>query len=255
MNEKTLYNLGLTKVQADIFDCLLQNGAQKAVDIAKKTKRPRGVAYKGLEELIALKLAIKKEGKAGITVFSAEHPSNLEQILEKKEKDLAKAKSALESSLPDLVSAFNLISNKLGVRFYEGEEGLIKILEDTLTSKTEICLLLNKEALEKEEEFKKVNAIYKKKREQLGIIKKVIRIGAEPYHEASVSLDYQKITEIRYLDKPNNSFKSSIQIYDNKISFQVINKDKIISIIIEDKNIYEMNKFIFTCLWDDAGKK
>ena len=107
----------------------------------------------------------------------------------------------------------------------------------------------------KEEEFKKVNAIYKKKREHLGIIKKVIRIGAEPYHEASVSLDYQKITEIRYLDKPNNSFKSSIQIYDNKISFQVINKEQIISIIIEDQNIYEMNKFIFTCLWDEAGKK
>lgn len=255
MNEKILYNLGLTKVQAEIFDCLLQNGPQKAVDIAKKTKRPRGVAYKGLEELISLKLAIKKEGKAGITVFSAEHPSNLEQILEKKEKDLAKAKSAFENSLPDLVSAFNLISNKPGVRFYEGEEGLIKVLEDTLTSKTDICLLLNKEALEKEDEFRKVNAIYKKKREQLGIKKKVIRIGAEPYHEASAGLDYQKITEIRYLDKPNSSFKSSIQIYDNKISFQVINKEKIISFLIEDKNIYEMNKFIFDCLWEEAGKK
>ena len=76
MNEKILYNLGLTKVQAEIFDCLLQNGAQKAVDIAKKTKRPRGVVYKGLEELISLNLAIKKDGQAGITVFAAEHPAN-----------------------------------------------------------------------------------------------------------------------------------------------------------------------------------
>ncbi len=255
MNEKTLYNLGLTKVQAEIFDCLLQNGAQKAVDIAKKTKRPRGVVYKGLEELISLKLAIKKEGKAGITVFSAEHPSNLEQILEKKEKDLAKAKSVFENSLPDLVSAFNLISNKPGVRFYEGDEGLKKVLEDTLTSKTEICLLLDKEALNQEELFKDINASYKKKREKLGIKKKVIRVGKEPFHEANIGLEYEKITDIRYLDKAHLPFKSSIQIYDNKISFQVINQGQVISIIIEDKNIYEMNKFIFDCLWEDTEKK
>jgi len=255
MNEKILYNLGLTKVQAEIFDCLLQNGAQKAVDIAKKTKRPRGVVYKGLEELISLNLAIKKDGQAGITVFVAEHPANLEQILDKKEKDLVKAKSAFENYLPDLISAFNLISNKPGVKFYEGDEGLKKALEDTLTSKTDICLLLDKESLNKEEEFREINDLYKKKREKLGIKKKIIRIGKEPFHEASQGLDYEKITAIRYLDKPAAQFKASIQIYDNKISFQVINGQQIISIIIEDKNIYEMNKFMFDCLWDETGRK
>lgn len=255
MNEKTLYNLGLTRVQADIFDCLLENGPQKASDIAKKTKRPRGVAYKGLEELANLSLVTKKEAKAGIFVFTAEHPSNLEKVLEQKEKDLAKTKSALESSLPDLISAYNLISNKPGVRFYEGEEGLRKVLDDTLTSKTEICLLLDKESLDKENEFKEVNAFYKKRREQLGISKRIIRIGAEPYHEASAGSEYQKITDIHYLNKTDVSFKSSVQIYDNKISFQVINKGQIISIIIEDKNIYEMNKFVFNCLWEETGRK
>lgn len=255
MNEKTLYNLGLSKVQAEIFDCLLENGPQKAGDIAKKTKRPRGVAYKGLEELANLSLVSKKEAKAGIFVFAAEHPSNLEKVLEQKEKDLAKTKSAFESSLPDLISAYNLISNKPGVRFYEGEEGLKKALEDTLASKTEILLLLDKEALEKEQEFREINADYKKKREKLGIVKKVIRIGVEPYHEASFGSEYQKITDIRYLNKTNATFKSSVQIYDNKISFQVIDKGQIISIIIEDKNIYEMNKFIFNCLWEEAGRK
>jgi sugar-specific transcriptional regulator TrmB len=255
MNEKLLISLGLTSVQAEILSCLLENKAQRASNIAKKTKRPRGVVYKGLEELISLKLASKKDGKAGITIFSAEHPANLEQILDKKEKDLAKAKSDFNSFLPDLVSAYNLISNKPGVKFYEGEEGLRKVLEDTLTSKTEICLLLNRESLNKEETFKEVNALFKKKREQLGIKKKIIRIEREPLHEPNTGLDYEKITAIRYLDKTCPPFKSSIQIYDNKISFQVINQEQIISIIIEDKNIYEMNKFIFDCLWEEAGRK
>lgn len=254
MNEKILLGLGLTKVQSEILDCLLQNGPQKASDIAKKTKRPRGVAYKGLEELIDLGLAIKKEGKLGVTMFAAEHPSNLAGVLEHREHELEKIKKSFTASLPDLVSAYNLISNKPGVRFYEGEEGLKKVLDDTLTSKTEICLLLDKETLNKEDEFKEANDIYKKKREKLGIKKKILRIGAEPFHEPSTGLDYEKITDIRYLNRPAVPFKSSIQIYDNKISFQVINQGQIISIIIDDKNIYEMNKFIFDCLWTDAEK-
>lgn len=255
MNETILYNLGLTRVQAEIFNCLLENGPQKASDIAKKTKRPRGVAYKGLEELANLSLVTKKEARAGIFVFTAEHPSKLEKVLNQKEKDLEKTKSAFASSLPDLISAYNLASNKPGVRFYEGEDGLKKVLDDTLTSKTDICLLLDKESLNKEEQFKEVNALYKKRREQLGISKKIIRVGAEPFHEAGTGSEYQKITDIRYLNKTAAPFKSSIQIYDNKISFQVINKGQIISIIIEDKHIYEMNKFIFDCLWEEAGKE
>jgi sugar-specific transcriptional regulator TrmB len=251
MNEKILLGLGLTKVQSEIFSCLLQNGSKKASDIAKITKRPRGVAYKGLEELIDLGLVLKKEGKLGVALFTIEHPSNLEKILERREKDLDKTKKEFTASLPDLVSAYNLVSNKPGVRFYEGEEGLKKVLDDTLTSKTEICLLLNKESLDKENEFREVNDLYKKRREKIGIKKRIIRVGIEPFHKPSIGSDYQKITDIRYIDK-TASFKSSIQIYDNKISFQVITKDQIISIIIEDKHIYEMNKFIFDCLWEEA---
>lgn len=255
MNEKTLLSLGLTKVQAEILDCLLQAGPQKASDVAKKTKRPRGVAYKGLEELIDLNLVIKKEGRRGVASFAAEHPANLEKVLEKKEKDLEKTKQAFAASLPDLISAYNLIENKPGVRFYEGEEGVKKVLDDTLSSKTEIYLILNKKALDKEEEFKEINDLYKKKREGLGLKKKIIRVGRPPFHEPSTALNYEKITEIRYLDKTNTLFKSSLQIYDNKISYQVISHEKIISIIIDDKDIYEMHRFIFETLWNDLAKQ
>jgi len=249
MNEKILLGLGLTKVQAETLDCLLQNGPQKASDIAKKTKRPRGVAYKGLEELITLGLAVKKEAKSGIAVFAAEHPSNLEKVLDQKEKDLDKTKSALAASLPDLVSAFNLASNKPGVRFYEGEEGIKKVLDDTLKSKTDIYMILNKEALATEEEFNRINSEYKIKREKIGVIKKIMRIGVPPVQAEKTSEDYKKITDIRYLDKESSPFKASIQIYDNKISYQVTSQDKMISIIIDDKNIYELHKFLFESLW------
>ncbi len=255
MDKKILLKLGLTNVQAEIFDCLLQNGPLKASDIARKTKRPRGVTYKGLEELIDLGLISKKESKSSVTLFIVEHPANLEKVLEYREKELNKTKREFTASLPDLISSYNLINNKPGVKFYEGQDGFRRVLEDTLTSKTEICLLLDKSALQKEEEFRKINSWYKNRREQLGIPKRIIRIGADPFHEPNSNLDYKKITNIRYLNKHLVQFKSAIQIYDNKVSFQVINKEHLVSIIIENKNIYEINKFIFNSLWNEAGEK
>ncbi|MFA6514524.1 MAG: helix-turn-helix domain-containing protein [Patescibacteria group bacterium] len=255
MNEKALYTLGLTKVQAEIFDCLLQNGAQKAVDIAKKTKRPRGVAYKGLEELIALKLAIKKEGKAGITIFSAEHPSNLEQILEKKEKDLAKAKSAFESSLPDLISAFNLISNKPGVRFYEGEEGVKKVLEDTLTNNPEKQLCTFSDVASYATYLSDWNTnYYAPKRKKLGVFEKVI------IPDNTRALNYMRnykandITDILFIDHKTYPFATEINIYNNKVSFVTFSSDFMMGIIVENKEIYKTLLSIFNFVWE-SGKK
>ncbi|MFA5183934.1 MAG: helix-turn-helix domain-containing protein [Patescibacteria group bacterium] len=249
MYEKTLYNLGLSKVQAEILDSLLNSGPDKASNIAKKIKRPRGVAYKGLDELIRLNLVSKTEEVKGITIFAAEHPYNLETIAEQKEKEAIKHKQEFINALPDLISAYSLISNKPGVRFYEGEEGLRKILEDTLSSKTEIYLLLNKQALNEEGEFQEANLEYKQKREKLGIKKKIIRVGERPDQGSEQNSEYEKITAIRYLENLSATFKTSIQIYDGKISFQVINKGKIISILIENKDIYEMNRLMFETLW------
>ncbi|MFA5131512.1 MAG: helix-turn-helix domain-containing protein [Patescibacteria group bacterium] len=252
MNEKILISLGLSGVQAEVFSCLLQNGPQKASDIAKLTKRPRGVAYKGLEELISLGLANKKEAKAGIAVFAAEHPSNLEKVIEQKEKDLAKTKSAFASSLPDLISTFNLVSNKPGVRFYEGEEGIKKSLEDTLNCQDIIYTFADIEAVEKN--VKEINDAYAKKREKAQIKKRVI-VADTPFNRSYLKNYNGTITEFRFLPKDFYSFNSGVQIYENKVSYQVISAENKMAIIIEDKNIYQMNKLLFEFIWEKLATK
>ena len=247
MNEKILLGLGLTKVQAEILTCLLQNGPQKASNIAKITKRPRGVAYKGLEELIDLGLAIKKESKLGVALFTAEHPSNLERVLERREKELDKTKKEFAASLPDLVSAYNLVSNKPGVRFYEGEEGIEKSLNDTLESRTTIYTFADIEAVEKN--VKAVNDAYTKKREKTGVKKRLI-VADTPFNRNFLKNFNSELTEFKFLPKDFYSFDSGVQIYDNKVSYQVISPENKMAIIIEDKNIYQMNKLLFEYLWE-----
>lgn len=252
MNEKILLGLGLTKVQSEIFNCLLQNGPKKASDIAKIAKRPRGVAYKGLEELIDLGLVLKKEGKLGVALFSAEHPSNLEKVLERREKELNKIKKEFSASLPDLISAFNLVSNKPGVRFYEGEVGIEKSLNDTLSSKTTIYTFADIEAVEKN--IKQINSTYSKKREKTNIKKNII-VADTPFNRNFLKNFNSEITEFRFLPKDFYSFNSGVQIYDNKVSYQVISEKDKMAIIIEDKNIYQMNKLLFEYIWEKLSKK
>mgnify|MGYP001488302919 CR=1 FL=1 len=251
MNEKILLNLGLTKVQSEIFNCLLQNGPKKASDIAKITKRPRGVTYKGLEELIDLGLVLKKESKLGVALFTAEHPSNLEKVLERREKELDKIKKEFTASLPDLVSAYNLVSNKPGVRFYEGEEGVKKVLEDTLISNPEKKLYTFSDVASYAIYLSDWNTnCYAPKRKKLGVYEKVI------IPNNALALNYMKnyksneVTDILFVDHKTYPFATEINIYNNKVSFVTFSSDSMIGVIIENKEIYKTLLSIFNFVWN-----
>lgn len=245
MYKDILNELGLTKTQAEIMAYLLENGSAKASFIAQKTTIPRGVAYKGLDELLSLGLVEKKE-TAGIAVFQAEHPAKLEKIIENKEKEANQARQRLTGLLPELVSMYNLANHKPGVFFYEGEEGIEQVLNDSLESKTEIYTYADVEAVTSN--LKAINARYAKERDKRGLKKKVIVADTE--FNRRFFMDYDKtITEIRYMNKDFYQFKTGMQIYDGKISYQVLELDRKLGIIIHDPNIYQMHKLLFEFIW------
>ena len=250
MFEQSLIQLGLTYTQSVVYETMLKSGALPAGKIAKKASFKRGLVYKILEDLEKAGLVQKEEKEGRVAVFEVKHPLELRDFAEKKQQEARDAKLALEGVLPAIVSEFNLTSSKPGILFFEGEDGLEKVLEDTLKSKTEICLFLNKGALEEEGVFRDINEKYRKKRERLGITKKIIRVGKKN-KEMDTREKNRNVTEIRYFNKKNfAAFKASVQIYDNKISYQIIDGSRIISVIIENKHLYNMNKSWFEYLWE-----
>jgi sugar-specific transcriptional regulator TrmB len=253
MYEEQLQNFGLTKAQSAVLGYLLDNKEAKASLIARSVGHPRGVVYKVLEELLAMELAEKREKEGQIARFRATHPQNIEKVLEERERKLNQSKKNWQDLLPQLVSSYNLTLNKPGIKFFEGEEGFKKVLYDTLTSKTEVYLLINTEAMREEEKFKEINEEYKQKRISGQVKKKILRLGLPPELTFGTADEkYDSITEIRYTGKTLPGAKAAIQIYDGKISYQIIDREKIIGILIEDKNIYEINKAWFEMMWEIA---
>ena len=234
------------------------NGEKKASDISKNTKLGRGLVYKALEELQDIKLVIKNDKPDQVSIFIAEHPLNIKKVFEEKEKnlenqkkELEKDKEILERSLPDLISAYNLSYHKPGVRYYEGVDGIKEVLFDTLNSKTEIYTFVDVESVEKN--LKEINAEYAKKRERLGIKKKIITADTDENRKFFMNYD-KAITEIRYLKKEFYPFQSGMQIYDGKISYQVLEENRKVAVLIEDKNIYQMQKLFFEYIWESLSR-
>lgn len=256
MKKNIFKKAGLTDVQSEIYSFLLENGAFKASEIAKKIKRPRGVVYKGLDELILLKLVEKIEN-SGITRFQADHPGNLEKVLYEKEKntlrDISEQKNKLEidkksllSAMPDFISMFNLNQSKPGVRYFEGLEGVEFILNDTLTSKTDIYTYIDTKDVH--DEITELNDNYVKRRIEKGIMKKII---TPENNRALTPMPEGQFTKTKYLSNETPMLKTAMQIYDGKISYQTFTENKMIAVLIEDENIYSFHKILFENLWSN----
>lgn len=240
--------IGLTQNEAIIYEYLIKNGETAAGKIIKNTPLKRGVVYYVLNDLVKKEL-INERKKEKIAYFMPVHPQKLEEIAEDKEKEFKKAKNALESNLPSMVSDFNLHSGKPGVRIFEGRVGLVKTLNDSLNSKTEILTYADIEGMEKY--LNRDNDKYVIKRKELGIKKR--GIVADTFYAREYLKDYDKtVTEIRFIDGKKFPLFLEMEIYDNKISFMTFSEKKLIGVIIENEEIYKTQKSIFEMVWQNA---
>lgn len=246
-----LENTGLTPVQAEILGFLLENGEFKAKDIAKRLNRPRGVVYKGLEDLAELELIVRLDAKNRVSTFRAEHPAKIEDLFDRKERELEQKRRVFSQALPDLVSSYNLSNNKPGIRFFEGNEGIRTVIDDVLKSKEDVYTFIDMDALQSDPELIAINKEHIKKRVKSGTKKKLIApLSAQKYFETyDVAM-----TEVRFLKEDFFPFKSGMQIYDGKVSFQTIDKENRIAVILEDRNIYKMHRLFFEYIWNTLEK-
>lgn len=244
-------SLGLSDNESTIYECLLKNGRSTVGEIIKKTPLKRGVAYNILSDLIKKDLVSEKKikirkGKEKVSHFIPNHPEKLREYLKNKKSQLDKIENTLNANLPSLVSDFNLISGKPGVRFFEGIEGVKKVLEDSLTSKEIIYSYADLEAVVKY--INKINQEYSKKRDALNIKKRVIFIDS-PFTRDYLKNYHRETTFMKFINYKLYPFNSVMQIYDGKVSYITLSEASKIGVIIEDKNIYQMHKSLFEFAW------
>lgn len=238
---------GLTNDQAVIYEALLRKGSLSAREIAKETTVPRTLGYAVLEQLLAIGL-VKKDGSKKIIHFLPSHPAILQERIDAQQKQAERASTTLKASLPELSSLYNLTSGKPGIQFFEGMQGIKQVLDDSLTSKTEIYSYVDIAAVEKY--IPDISRDFAKARRHRDIKKKNIGIDT-PENRAEIEGYYTDVTEERLLPSLSNSFGTVMQIYDGRISYFTLGQENPIGVIITDKNIYEMHKTLFELNWND----
>lgn len=248
MYEESLSKAGLTPDQAKVYEALLKKGVLPAGRISKESGLKRGLTYKILGELEASGMVHKQQADNGVLSFEASHPLRLRELAEAREREAKIAQSALEGVMGNLISDFNLISGKPGVLVYEGADAINKITSDSLETKDIIRSYVDNEAVNRY--LPKVNEAYVRERDQKGIHKKMITIDTPYIWERAKSFN-PELTEVRVVPG-THPFTTVMQIYDDKVSYLTLEKDKMIGIIIQDARVAGMHRTLFEHEWEKA---
>lgn len=230
---KTLQQIGLSEKEASVYIALTEIGEAVPSVIAKKAKIKRPTAYITLENLVEKGLvghSIKKDQK----VFSPIDPSFLLEYEKKKLKEL-------ESALPELNSLKNLYLKAPHISLFEGDEGIVQILDDSLNAKTEICCwsdtgMASSTALHDYHPF-----FLKEK-----IKRKIHSKCLFTYNEQGLNFKRnakKELREVYLIPREKFPFENEINIYNDKVSIISL-KDKI-GVIIQNQNIADTQRAIF----------
>jgi len=247
--EELLVKSGLSSDQAKVYEILLRSGTMPASQVALQAGLKRGLGYKVIEQLLEMNLVVKIDNK--VALFQAQHPSKIKEILQKKADELKVIEASISGTIGPMISDYNLASGKPNVQFFEGEDGVKKVLEDSLYSQEEILSYADITSIQKY--IPKINEWYVEKREKKGVKKRGILLDTA--ESRKILAEYHNtVTDSRLIKLETPPFESIMQIYDGKISHITLSDKHMIGIIIEDRSIYEMQKALFNFTWPKADK-
>lgn len=240
MMKPVLEAAGLDPKEALVYEEILQNGKMAVLNIAKNTGLKKGDLYNVLERLEEKKL-IRELPEYKRLTYAIDNPEIIERAVLEKEKSVEEAKSRLF----ELFSLYNLHQGKPGIRFAQGIEGIKRIFNETLKSKTEIVGYADAEGwITQMPEYTKW---YSEERRKRNIYERMI------VPDTKIAVDYikdydKKVTEFKFISHTENKFSMEMDIFDNKVVYATL-REPFIALLIEDKEIADTHRAIFEMNW------
>ncbi len=236
METKILEKAGLSPNEVKCYLVLLKIGFASANEISRESGVHRVSVYDALRGLREKGL-ISQITKANKLLFEAGSPDKIFEIIEKKEDELQKARELV----PDLMNLFIEEKQKQEIRSFKGISGIKTILNEILTSKTEV---LDFGAEYKIKEFLPYDYLkWDKERCKRKIKMRIV---------ANIKIKPTKIpmTSIKYVPSEFNS-NVSTYVFDGRVAI-VMWVDNPLGVLIEHKAVYEAYKNYFDYLWKSA---
>ena len=217
--------------------------------IANKLNLPRTTIRYACESLVKKWLFISIT-KWNTKLFTAEHPNKIKNLLLIEKNKWEEKENKLNKVMSDMIQMYNPYTKLPKVTFYEGEEGIRKVLWDSLTAKETIESIVGVDAISWY--IDKANKEYVKERKRLKVKKRSIYSDSKNTKKYLGSI-YNKINdelnEIKFINSDEYKQYISLMIYDNKVSYITLNEDNYIWVIIENSDIYNYHKNQFKFMW------
>ncbi|HEY4497551.1 MAG TPA: helix-turn-helix domain-containing protein [Candidatus Paceibacterota bacterium] len=234
--EIILEKLGFSANEVKVYLASLESGIASAQDIAKKAGLRRTTAYSVLSYLVERGVVGRTKVK-NKTRFLAEPPDRLFNLV-------SELQSHIKKALPELEALYNKNETKPKIIFFEGENAIHNVYEDTLKERPKEILEWNTDLYF--DRFPK-NYNYIDKRVSLGITARRIAGSGSLWEREHKPFDQSELADTRVV--PRDSFWPEIEvnIYNNKTAF--MNYAENMSVIIESKAIADAMRQAYELSW------
>lgn len=235
-----LEKLGFSQKEAQVYLTLLELNEAQPSNIARKSGLKRPTTYVLLENLQKRGL-ISKVKKKNVLYYRATRPEVFIENEKTRLKQLNASLDILSKSLPELLALHSQYLATPQMSVYYGKEGLIQVMEDTLTTKEDLLCWSNTD-LAVNTLLKDYHPSYLKKKIQKKIFSKCL------FLEDQIGLGFKKrskkeLREVKFLPKNLGKFENEINIYDDKVA--ILSHQDQVAIIIQNKHIADTQKAIF----------
>ncbi len=251
MYAEILENIGLSHDEAIVYELLLHKGASAIRDIHSLVKGiTRPTLYNILRSL-AKKGLIEETKQRGRALFVPFPPHNLLEFIGRQEQRSAQARASVSHILPLLEQSFILSSDKPGIKYLEGVDGIRQGYKDVLASGADTVYAFHSALLRDEDIISKdFYEWYVKEKKRKGMRTMHIYPKTEKNMIAVDTVD--PLIQRRLIDPMLYSAASDIGIYGNKIILVSYNPQKPVGFIIENKDFADAMKQLFMIVWSKA---
>lgn len=230
---KTLQKIGLSEKEVKIYLSLLELNEALPSVISKRSGIKRPTTYIILDQLKSRGL-VGHIKRGGIFYFRALSPYSLLDDQYKKYSDL-------ESIMPELLQLNSKYEATPQMAIYEGENGILRIMEDTLTTSTDLLCWADASLA-----TGTILSEYYPKYINKKVANKIWLRGVfcdDPVARELKKKGKDELREVYLIPKKKFPFMNEINIYDDKIAI-ISHTDKL-GVIIQNKSIADTQRSIF----------
>jgi sugar-specific transcriptional regulator TrmB len=247
-----LTDLGLSENDATLYQILLKTQDATIPVLTKKSPFSRTMLYHILKSLEEYELITSRK-MGSKTVYDAVSPGRLEEFIRDQERAIKEQKELLGGVMTQLRADYVMNYHKPGVQVFEGVDGIMEALDDTLTAESEILTFVDSASIVLHEDIKRANEAYVKKRLKQEVPKRLL-IPHSPENIARWRTREQTaLTQFKILPPSMRPFHTGVNIYNNKVAYFTLREEYQIGILIDDESIAETNRALFEFAWSQGN--